>query len=160
MKSRTIYACETCGLESTVEAEIARCEAAPIRRHPAKVGDLVTGGHAYGWWFFDRPEFMEWWHPEPGDPDHRSHHVRGRKGWPLYVVVDIIPAKEVSRQTGPYAHREVAVLFSPHHANRGSQGGIALVWADDRIVKRGEVTPERLEELRSLIPADATPVLI
>jgi len=87
---KTIYRCELCGNQSEDRAEIEACEARGIVPFGGgiKPGDVVyMPGNGYGWWSDDREWFLE----SRGNQSSRSHHERDRLGYPLFVVLDVLP---------------------------------------------------------------------
>lgn len=143
MKTITTYECEVCGLRDQDRALVETCEAVPMARLDFQPGDVVTAGHSYGWW---NSTMAAWFHEQAGDPNHRSHLVRGQKGWPLYIVLAIIPYRVASPGAyGAYAHRELAILYSPQHANHVP--GNKHLCADVPLRKIRQATPEELEQL-------------
>ena len=112
MKTITSYQCETCGFVSDDRALVERCEAQKPKPITLAIGDVVhLNDSGFGWWSEDREWFLE----SPGDRNSSSHLERARLGYPLYVIVDIVPYSAVTGRKGE--HFEAAILYSPRHAN-------------------------------------------
>lgn len=117
MKQKTIYTCEVCGYSRSDRTAVEQCEATPIKKLGVEIGDIVIAGHSYGWWS-DAPDFQKWFHEERGDPNSKSHLERAKLGYPKFVVLKVVPCSLVNRGIhGTVAHSEVAILYSPFHAN-------------------------------------------
>lgn len=153
MKATTTYECEVCGLQSKDQAEVARCEAVPVKPLGFKLGDVVTSGTPYGWWHADK---MDWFLEERGDQASRSHLERAKKGWPLFIVLAIVPWRDTDSQImGGYAHSESAILYSPKYANR-VEGSTFLEFGTP-LQKVREVTQEEFAALHAEALAFAGP---
>ena len=145
---KTFYQCETCGFMSDAQSLVAACEALPTLDPGVQPGDIVyCRGQGYGWWQGSE----EWFLREAGDPESRSRSERARVGYPLYLVVAIVPIATVNTNIpyGQGGHRDVAILYSPAFAN--SKTGKKIGWTSPdghfSMIKTGEVSGDDLARL-------------
>ena len=169
MKTITFYDCEICGGRYPDEAAARACEAVPVRRIGLEPGEIVTAGHAYGWWknakgetvFRGDPQ-VPWFLYEPGDPDSRNHLERAKLGYPKFVVLEIVPYSQVSSSSGgAYSHQEAALVYCPAWENGPPTLYAWLPATGHHKVRRqlGRVSDSDLASYREAVKGQA-PVLV
>jgi hypothetical protein len=157
MKERTIFSCELCGFESEDRAAVAACESIPMKNLEIEVGDIVTTrGGGYGWWNGSEAWFHRYTEEEQAEAVKLYGHHAGI-GKPKFVVVDLKPKFEVSRNShGEWGHEFVPILFSPDHANRGDTR-IAFGWTSGQFDVRGKANPRELALYQKKAEAEGIP---
>jgi hypothetical protein len=154
MKVIVHYECDVCGATYDKAEDALACQATPVERLGLAPGEIVTAGQAYGWWkdgngatTRDNPD-QSWFHVERGDPEARSHLVRAQLGFPKFVVLAVAPYSQVAARSGPWAHKEVALIYSPGWANGPET---LYAWAPSVKHRLGMVTPEELAAYQAAV---------